>query len=75
MLEEESILFGKRAYGGEDSRTFLTLVEVPVFFQNDRQQVDISDVRLDYDQYCNLSVSLKPASGINLDAVFDQDLL
>lgn len=46
-----------------------------MFFRAYRGKVNISDGRRDYDEYHGLSVNLKPASGVDLDTLFDQDLL
>lgn len=74
-LGEESVEAGNRARGSEGSSTTSTLAAVPIFFRPDRGRVDICDVCRYYDEYRGLNVRSKPASGANLDNLFDQDLL
>lgn len=74
-LEEESVQVGMRNRGSGCSSTILSLAAVSAFLRPHRQLIDFSDVRRDYDEYGGLNVNLEPVSGIELNHVFDQDLL
>lgn len=73
--EEELVQGSKRTRGRGAAPQFLTVAAVSVVFRDDRRQVDISEVRRDYDEYRDVNVIREPASGTNLDALFDQDWL
>lgn len=51
------------------------LVVFAVFFRADRQRVDIGDIRRDNEEHRGSSMNPEPASDIDLDMDFDQDLL
>lgn len=72
-LEEESAQVGMRARSNGGSSTTVTLAAVPVFFRAVLGRLDISEVRQNYDAYCGLDLNPKPASGVDLDTLFDQD--
>lgn len=51
------------------------LALVPVFFRDDRGRADLGAIRRGYDEYRGLTVNPEPASGVDLDTLFDRDLL
>lgn len=75
-LEEESAKTLRNALpaGGGGSSTILILAAGPVFFRDDRGRVAISDVRRNYEEDRELDVNVDPASDVELDTLFDQDL-
>lgn len=74
-IVDKSVQFGKRARGSGGSSTTVTLAAAPVFFQTNRGRAEITAIFRDYNEYRGLTVNLEPASGVDLDSLFDQELL
>lgn len=68
-------MVGKLASGCGGSSTTLTFAAVLLFFHDDRQLLDISNTRPDYDAYHGLDTSLEPGSGTDLVALLGEDTL
>lgn len=64
-----------RAPGSGGGFTTAKLVVFPVVFRSNRRLVDISKLHHDYDEYRGVNVNPEQAGGVDLDALFDQDLL
>lgn len=72
---EESVQGGKSARVSGGSSMTVNLAAVSVFFQADREQVDINDISRDYEEYCGLAANHVHFSGADFDTLLDQDLL
>lgn len=74
-LEKDWVQVEERAYGIGGSSTTPTLVAVPVLFRACRERADISAIRRDSDGHRAWNLIPELASGVDLDILFDQDLL
>lgn len=74
-LEEESTQVENYAHGSGGTSTTLKLAALLVFFRADWERVNVSDDCRYIDEYPFLYVKPEPDSGVDLDTLFDQDLL
>lgn len=77
MLEERSVQVEDRKSANVSGGSLTTFIfaAVPALFRDKRRLLVISGVCRDYDKYHGLNANPEPASAIDYDALFDQNLL
>lgn len=70
-----SVQAEKRAFNRRGRSTNLKMAVVDVCFESDRERADINAICRDYDEYCRLTGNPERAISVDLDTLFDRDLL